>query len=43
MAVSSRMFRVSDYDGYNQFVVHRSPQPLMSPAWSPDGKTARDI
>ena len=25
--------RVSDYDGYNQFVVHRSPQPLMSPAW----------
>ena len=29
--------RVSDYDGYNTFVVHRSPQPLMSPAWSPDG------
>ena len=29
--------RVSDYDGYNQFVVHRSPQPLMSPAWSPKG------
>ena len=29
--------RVSDYDGYNQFLVHRSPQPLMSPAWSPDG------
>lgn len=29
--------RISDYDGYNQFVVHRSPQPLMSPAWSPDG------
>ena len=29
--------RVADYDGYNQFVVHRSPQPLMSPAWSPDG------
>lgn len=29
--------RVSDYDGYNQFVVHRSPEPLMSPAWSPDG------
>ncbi|MCX8957174.1 Tol-Pal system beta propeller repeat protein TolB [Erwinia psidii] len=29
--------RVSDYDGYNQFVVHRSPQPLMSPAWSKDG------
>lgn len=29
--------RVADYDGYNQFVVHRSNQPLMSPAWSPDG------
>ncbi|SQC38525.1 translocation protein TolB [Klebsiella pneumoniae] len=27
----------SDYDGYNQFLVHRSSQPLMSPAWSPDG------
>ncbi len=24
--------RVSDYDGYNQFLVHRSSQPLMSPA-----------
>lgn len=29
--------RVADYDGYNQFLVHRSPEPLMSPAWSPDG------
>lgn len=29
--------RVADYDGYNQMPVHRSPQPLMSPAWSPDG------
>ncbi|MGQ0285648.1 Tol-Pal system beta propeller repeat protein TolB [Pasteurellaceae bacterium 22721_9_1] len=30
--------RVADYDGYNQFVVNRSSQPIMSPAWSPDGK-----
>lgn len=29
--------RVSDYDGYNEVAVHRSPEPLMSPAWSPDG------
>ncbi|WLS77761.1 Tol-Pal system beta propeller repeat protein TolB [Erwinia pyri] len=29
--------RVSDYDGYNQNTIHRSPQPLMSPAWSKDG------
>ncbi|CAD6509925.1 Tol-Pal system beta propeller repeat protein TolB [Candidatus Profftia tarda] len=29
--------RISDYDGHNQFVVHRSPQPLMSPTWSADG------
>ncbi|PHM36043.1 Tol-Pal system beta propeller repeat protein TolB [Xenorhabdus innexi] len=28
--------RVADYDGYNENTVHRSPAPLMSPAWSPD-------
>lgn len=30
--------RIADYDGYNQMTVHRSPQPIMSPAWSPDGR-----
>ncbi|MGP1957662.1 MAG: Tol-Pal system beta propeller repeat protein TolB [Arsenophonus sp. ER-QC15-MAG3] len=30
--------RVSDYDGYNQFIIHRSKEPLMSPAWSADGE-----
>lgn len=30
--------RLSDYDGYNQFTVHRSPEPLMSPAWSANGE-----
>ena len=30
--------RVADYDGDNQFIVNRSSQPIMSPAWSPDGK-----
>ena len=30
--------RVADYDGYNQFIVNRSAQPIMSPAWSPDGQ-----
>lgn len=28
---------VSDYDGWNQVVLHRSSEPIMSPAWSIDG------
>jgi TolB protein len=28
---------VSDYDGYNPKTVYTSPDPIMSPAWSPDG------
>jgi TolB protein len=36
----TRRFRliVSDADGENARVIADSPQPLMSPAWSPDGR-----
>jgi len=30
---------VSDYDGENQQVITTSDEPLMSPAWSPDGQS----
>lgn len=29
--------QVSDFDGYNSITVANSPEPLISPAWSPDG------
>ncbi|MDQ3056456.1 MAG: Tol-Pal system beta propeller repeat protein TolB [Pseudomonadota bacterium] len=29
---------VADADGFNPQVVARSPEPLLSPAWSPDGR-----
>jgi TolB protein len=35
-----RLFRliVADYDGENAHIIAESRQPLMSPAWSPDGR-----
>ncbi len=29
--------QVSDFDGYNAITVANSPEPLISPVWSPDG------
>ncbi|MHB8623599.1 MAG: Tol-Pal system beta propeller repeat protein TolB [Sulfuricaulis sp.] len=33
------MLQVADSDGYNPQTVVRSAEPLMSPAWSPDGRS----
>ncbi len=39
--VTKRNYRlvVSDADGANEHVVFGSPDPIMSPAWSPDGRS----
>jgi TolB protein len=39
--VNRRSYRlvVSDADGANERVVFASPDPIMSPAWSPDGRS----
>lgn len=34
----SYKLQVADSDGFNPTTVVRSPEPLLSPAWSPDGK-----
>lgn len=31
--------QVADYDGFNPQTIFRSRQPIMSPTWSPDGKS----
>lgn len=38
---TARSYRliVTDADGANERVVFASPQPIMSPAWSPDGRS----
>lgn len=30
--------QIADADGWNEQIWYRSPQPIMSPAWSPDGR-----
>jgi len=37
-AASRYALMVADADGFNPQVVARSPEPLLSPAWSPDGR-----
>src|SRR3546814_2839543 len=35
---ASYALMVADSDGYNPQTVVRSPEPLLSPSWSPDGR-----
>lgn len=36
---NSKLYKlaIADADGYNEKIIYSSSQPLMSPAWSPDG------
>jgi TolB protein len=34
----SYTLNIADQDGYNEQLILRSKEPIMSPAWSPDGK-----
>lgn len=29
---------IADSDGHNEQIIYQSPQPILSPSWSPDGK-----
>jgi Periplasmic component of the Tol biopolymer transport system len=35
---SNHKLQISDADGFNAQTIASSPEPLMSPAWSPDGR-----
>lgn len=35
--IKSYQLAISDADGYNEKIIYRSSQPLLSPTWSPDG------
>jgi TolB protein len=35
---TSHTLQIADADGFNPKILYRSAYPLMSPAWSPDGK-----
>jgi TolB protein len=42
---TARTYRlvVADADGANERLVFTSPEPIMSPAWSPDGRSLADV
>ncbi|KOR30645.1 translocation protein TolB [Achromatium sp. WMS2] len=36
--ISQVSLKIADADGFNPQIITSSPEPIMSPAWSPDGK-----